>query len=354
MFVLGLLSGSMAGRNIVFGITVTDKLLKSQKVKQIKKTFTLWYIGLVGTVTIASMFLDIVSNSNSLIFGVYMVLWIVLVFGLFIVHHQKIKKYKVMTQKNDSPKKRIISAEIGNGRIENKNISIMFLPSYVLIIGTFIYTTLKYNDLPSQIPIHFNYEGVVTNYADKSLLSAHGTTITSLLLTLLVYIITFYTIRYSKRQLDPRQPKTSAYRIKKANHYFAIVMSLTAFCLNVMFVVIQLVILGQLSMNQMLSNVITFLPVSIILISVLFFFLRIGIQGERLKVDIGESVREDVEGIDNDTGWYLGMFYANPKDHSIFVPKRLGGGYTINFANPLGWVIILLIIGFVVVINIIS
>lgn len=32
-----------------------------------------------------------------------------------------------------------------------------------------------------------------------------------------------------------------------------------------------------------------------------------------------------------------GVFYWNPEDSSIFVPKRVGIGYTVNFANKWSW-----------------
>ncbi|BFT72639.1 DUF5808 domain-containing protein [Paenibacillus sp. P36] len=44
----------------------------------------------------------------------------------------------------------------------------------------------------------------------------------------------------------------------------------------------------------------------------------------------------------------LGIFYYNPDNKSIFVPKRLGLGWTINFARPISWIIILAILGFVI------
>jgi uncharacterized membrane protein len=41
----------------------------------------------------------------------------------------------------------------------------------------------------------------------------------------------------------------------------------------------------------------------------------------------------EVERLDS-RNWYLGVFYYNPDDPAVFVPKRLGLGWTINFAHP--------------------
>ena len=42
--------------------------------------------------------------------------------------------------------------------------------------------------------------------------------------------------------------------------------------------------------------------------------------------------------------WYFAFFYYNPKDKRLFLPKRTGLGWTLNFAQPLALVILILLI----------
>jgi uncharacterized membrane protein len=37
---------------------------------------------------------------------------------------------------------------------------------------------------------------------------------------------------------------------------------------------------------------------------------------------------------DDDQYWYAGVFYNNPDDPALFVPKRFGLGWTLNFGHP--------------------
>lgn len=37
---------------------------------------------------------------------------------------------------------------------------------------------------------------------------------------------------------------------------------------------------------------------------------------------------------DNPKYWKFGVFYYNKNDKRIFVPKRIGWGWTVNFASP--------------------
>ena len=44
-----------------------------------------------------------------------------------------------------------------------------------------------------------------------------------------------------------------------------------------------------------------------------------------------------------DEGWN-GIFYFNPDDPALFVPKRYGIGYTLNFGNRWSWILLALIL----------
>jgi len=44
---------------------------------------------------------------------------------------------------------------------------------------------------------------------------------------------------------------------------------------------------------------------------------------------------------DEDQHWKLAILYFNPDDRRVFLPKRTGLGFTLNFANP--WSIAILI-----------
>jgi hypothetical protein len=49
--------------------------------------------------------------------------------------------------------------------------------------------------------------------------------------------------------------------------------------------------------------------------------------------------------LNGDQFWRCGLFYCNPSDPAIFIQKRSGPGYTVNFANFLSWLLTLLLLG---------
>ena len=44
---------------------------------------------------------------------------------------------------------------------------------------------------------------------------------------------------------------------------------------------------------------------------------------------------------DDDRYWYAGFFYYNPDDPALFVPKRFGFGWTVNFGHPQGKLVLI-------------
>lgn len=61
--------------------------------------------------------------------------------------------------------------------------------------------------------------------------------------------------------------------------------------------------------------------------------------------------RTDVVFRDDDRYWSGGFFYNNPDDPALFVPKRFGLGWTLNFGHPQAK---LVLIGVLVVILVLS
>jgi len=58
-------------------------------------------------------------------------------------------------------------------------------------------------------------------------------------------------------------------------------------------------------------------------------------QRSRTKTStFADRGRTDAVFRDDDRYWYGGVFYNNPNDPALFVPKRFGLGWTMNFGHP--------------------
>jgi uncharacterized membrane protein len=82
------------------------------------------------------------------------------------------------------------------------------------------------------------------------------------------------------------------------------------------------------------------LPALLVVCGVLivaFLVLFLPFPGSRTKASTPvERPETDIIYRDDDRYWYGGIFYNNPDDPAVFVPRRFGFGWTINFGNPAG------------------
>jgi uncharacterized membrane protein len=89
------------------------------------------------------------------------------------------------------------------------------------------------------------------------------------------------------------------------------------------------------------------LPLAFVFTLVVVLVLaRLGQGGSRLAAAEKSSTTSAVPVGDRtpDRYWKLGVFYFNPDDSAIFVEKRFGLGYSLNFARPTTWGIMALLL----------
>jgi uncharacterized membrane protein len=100
-------------------------------------------------------------------------------------------------------------------------------------------------------------------------------------------------------------------------------------------------------MNNVVIWLVPVIFTLIVLIGSIVFAVKVGNAGEEFDLDPVMKITDT----DEDQYWMGGMFYFNKNDPSIFVEKRFGVGWTINFAHPIG---LLILLGPIVVILLIA
>jgi uncharacterized membrane protein len=89
------------------------------------------------------------------------------------------------------------------------------------------------------------------------------------------------------------------------------------------------------------QRVIGLFPVFLVLIETVVL-ARLGQDGSKAAVTVETPPTSAVTAGDRtqDRYWMLGLFYFNRADPAVFVEKRFGLGYTMNFASPASWIIV--------------
>ena len=109
-----------------------------------------------------------------------------------------------------------------------------------------------------------------------------------------------------------------------------------------------------ISIFFLLSEVEVILLYSIVQLGIIYEFYTVRL----INYIIGSSDREDFDEVnkcedyrDDDDNWIWGMFYFNKNDPTFMIEKRVGIGYTVNFANKKSWILFAFIIAFIILMS---
>ena len=101
--------------------------------------------------------------------------------------------------------------------------------------------------------------------------------------------------------------------------------------------------------NLVLLKGIIFITPVLILLGAVGLSLTGRQGGGKIRNHQEDRERSKEQPVNDDEHWKLGFIYFNANDPSFTVEKRYGIGWTINFARPLSWVLLLFIIAIVVI-----
>lgn len=305
-------------KNICFGISVPESEYYNPQLKTLRRNYCTGCLLAGLTLGIGSSVCYIWTSAENTMWIQISGLFLYLIISILIYFFMR-SKIKVIKQDSDWEIETKAVAEIGKN--SDKTIrTAWYLLYFVVIAITVFASVLKYPSLPEQIPMHYNIAGEVDRYAAKSI----GTFVTMPVMQLLIGLLFAginLAIGTSKRQWD-----------FKRNSAFRGVMSITLFAIGfmvmLMFTCVQLSMLTILNEKLMILLPIAFLVATFIIC--IYLVVKVGQGGSRLKTTDDELVNT----VDDDRYWLGGFLYFNKNDPSLFVEKRFGIGYTLNFGNP--------------------
>ncbi len=212
-------------------------------------------------------------------------------------------------------------------------------PAIGILLATVVLAIIRYPGLPDRLIMHVNASGHPDRTVAKSVLSVATPILVQLGITVALMLAVALSLR-SRGDLDPAEPRTSAQR----HRGFTVRVS------RAILVLAAFVNLSVLAMCWQIWSDATTLsvwPVAVpILVGLVVLFgviLTTGQLGSRIAADAHEAPTGLVHR-DDDRYWRGGLVYVNRDDPSVFVPKRYGVGWTVNFGNPRGLLVIVVIL----------
>jgi uncharacterized membrane protein len=332
---------------ISFGVTVSAVQFHSEPLRQMRESYakisaTLHTILFIVCI-LCLIYGDEHSKQQSWIIVTYSLAMVVISLVINISYHFKMKSLLPMLPIAQEPS--IMAVDTGFWK---RNIGLSnnwFLIHVLIIIVSIVTVLLNYDQIPDQIPIHYNSSWNVDRYANKSYSFVFMTTIIQVFITLL-FTFENWSIRRVKQQVQPTDPNRSIRQDVTFRRTWSCFMVTASFLLVILFSVVQLNMISLLNINFAIPIILIIITFIMLYYFALSFWAGQG--GSRLERSADYS---NVRPVHDDDKWLLGMIYFNRKDPNLNVEKRLGFGWGLNFGHPVSWLILLGIIVLLVVVT---
>ncbi|WP_211878395.1 DUF1648 domain-containing protein [Pseudarthrobacter albicanus] len=198
-------------------------------------------------------------------------------------------------------------------------------PALIVTAATVAIGVISYPSMPEMLAVHYGAKGVPNRLAAKSVGTAFSLVFVQIGVTALLAGIAAAIFR-SRPDIDPAHPVGSA-------RWYRQYMSLGAKALLGLVAMIDLGMLGS-SLLIWTGTVTPWAPLVVVLpiltgvVVAVVVLARHNLERDEGEEDTGLTHRDD------DKHWRGGLFYINPEDHALLVPRRFGLGWTLNFGNP--------------------
>ena len=335
-------------RGEVFAVTVPDTAAHDPYLRRLKRRYALLMATLTAVLTAVGAFGAFTGDAGLAlaVLCVGMLLLCVGSYGLMLYFRAKVQSYKKEQGWQASARESV--AVVGDApvpRAVSLKWNLLYLP---VIAVTLAIGAVGYAQMPDLIPQHMNFQGEVTEYMEKTPFTI---LVPALIVAFVAACMAFahWTILRSKRPSNPSAPATSALAYGMFARAQSILLVAGGLALSLLGPVMELSFIGVIGLEQ--AGVFVVALALVIVVGSIVISLVYGQGGSRVFSRMAASERLLA---DDDEHWKLGVFYYNPDDASLFLPERFGIGWTMNWARPAVWAIMLaglvLTVAFVVVV----
>ncbi len=219
----------------------------------------------------------------------------------------------------------------------------MQLSPFVLLAAAGVWLGTHWYGIPERFPVHWNLHGQPDGWATRSAWGVFGILIPGAGVCLLLLVASIGIVRWSRRVKAAGHRGVTEQTFRRLVLGSILVAELMVAALTSWIGISPVIRLGNPLIGAELIVAAGTIGLSIIIV----LLIRIGQGGSKLAGDTEERPEGDRS---EDHFWKAGLFYVNPSDPAIFVEKRFGIGYTLNFGNRWVWGTLLVLAAVVIIV----
>jgi uncharacterized membrane protein len=313
--------------DLFFAVTVDPKFRQSAEARRIQRTYSIWTI-LSGVCALALAFAGVRWAPLLLVFTSIVSLSIANRQTLpFAAPPNPIREATLSLRSNNLPGGWLLA----------------LLPFAILILSA-LYVKLQWDHLPSQFPVHWGIDGQANRWVARTPRAVFGFYMSGFVLCGVLVASNILILR-SRRIALQGSSLDGETRFRRMN---SIVLLISSYVIAATFGLLPLRTMSSGPFGGLGSTAILLFAVLPIVL-VMSAYMIYGQGGSRLS---GPSTATAPVGDRTpDQCWILGQIYFNREDPALFVEKRFGFGYTLNFANPWSFVFLVAAVAVPIVIT---
>jgi len=207
---------------------------------------------------------------------------------------------------------------------------------FAILAAAAIFLRMNWARIPEIFPIHWGIDGRPNGWSVRTPAGVYGPLMMGASIIAGLALVTYGVLHEARVVRVPGAPSQT----RDLPHQVGYFLSGIEYFLAVVFAFVSLMpLMGP-------PNIAFLLIFPIVLIAVVFVAAHQ--LNQKSARTLPAAVLPGADGVFGDgtldQHWKLGIFYYNPDDPALMVEKRLGIGYTLNFARGRAWLILVLLL----------
>ncbi|QTD41469.1 DUF1648 domain-containing protein [Sporosarcina sp. Te-1] len=327
-------------QTVAFGVTIPEGNIDNKQVALYKRNYTATVLTIGILAIVAYLWVSSILTKEDLVLAGLALQFIVLGSSMILYFYFHLKLMALKKKEAwGKDLKQVTVTDLSMRSLDEMLPNYLFALPMIITLGLLAYTAIHYPALPEKIPTHWGPSGQPDAFSDKSPFS-----VIAMLLILLIMQAMFGMIHWSTKNAGIRLRAAKRQSTKIQQLSFRKYSSWLLFFVSIL-VTAMLGYFQMVTIHEELGNtaVLFILPIGFMILTLAataFYSFKIGQGGSRIEVDLPEDAIEGLTDTDEDAHWKAGLFYVNRNDPSLFVEKRFGVGWSINFGQPLAYFIV--------------
>ncbi|MEG0258666.1 MAG: DUF5808 domain-containing protein [Lysinibacillus sp.] len=337
---------------IVFGVTVPEQNVCHPKLIAMKKRYTK-VISILGIIIFLIMLVLLaiqqwseIGEAIILMSSIFGVMGISML--IYWLNHQEVMRLKVSEAWGVELKQVRVVDLTARSRDEMLPWPFFAAPISVTIM-LIVVTFFQYNQMPHQIAVHWGPSGEADAWTNKTYFTAISLPLVMLMMQFMLWG-TVDSMKRSAIRVTANRKEESIESQLKTRKFASWFLMVAIYDLTMLLTTLQFS-----NIHPSIAKSPVLLPLFLIFTAIIFgSVIILVLKLRKWRLAYAENVKSEIMDVDEDRFWKGGLIYINRQDPSVFVEKRFGVGWTMNLANPRGYIVIFLPLMILLLISIFS